>query len=235
MSDRHPASCAQRTREQAPTNGWSVEQTATAIATCCSVSPLRAHRFARGWTLQDAIDAYRTMVQNTPGAARVDQEQLRIWETRAERRPRAQTIDLLCRLYETSAEGLGLSGNYTRTTTPTSAISPLPARRSIHPSGPHLAPDIDALDRVLDQARHDVDRTLARATVSTIQLDLLDERLLELRRQYLVTAPVTMLGQLLPELHEIQLLAAERQPATVQMRLSEMTAVLATLIADALM
>ncbi|WP_231633490.1 hypothetical protein, partial [Streptomyces clavuligerus] len=80
-----------------------------------------------------------------------------------------------------------------------------------------------------------MDRTLARATVSPGQLDLLDERLLDLRRQYLVTAPVPMLGHLLPELDEIRTLAAERQPATAQMRLSEMTAVLATLTADALM
>ncbi|MCX5206732.1 hypothetical protein OG897_35675 [Streptomyces sp. NBC_00237] len=40
---------------------------------------------------------------------------------------------------------------------------------------------------------------------------------------------------LLEDLREVQLLASERQPAATQLRLSEMTSVLATLVADALM
>ncbi|GLF95215.1 hypothetical protein [Streptomyces yaizuensis] len=238
MAARHPLSCAARLREQAGTEGQSVERTAAAIARCCEVSLLRAHRLARGWTLQQAVDAYRTMTQGTPGAARVDQDQLGIWEKNPTRRPRAQTIDLLCRLYETSAGGLGLSGDYTPAMNPQTA-NPRTAGAGHHPSTPGaLQPAADALDQVLDQTRHGVDRTLARASVSPVQLDLLEERLLDLRRQYLVTAPIPMLGQILPELDELQMLAAERQPATVQMRLSEMTATLATLAtltADALM
>ncbi|MFI1013029.1 helix-turn-helix domain-containing protein [Streptomyces sp. NPDC020965] len=236
MAEQHPASCAARMRDRAETEGWPAEQAAATIAQCCSVSPLRAHRLARGWTLKQAVDAYRTMTQNVAWAARVDQEQLRIWETRPTRRPRAQTIDLLCRLYGTSAEGLGLSGDYSPAPTSTASMPAIPdLHRNAGPAAfaPQLA--ADALDQVLDRTRHGVDRTLARATVSPTQLDLLEERLLDLRRQYLVTAPVPMLGLMLPDLDEIQLLAAERQPATVQMRLSEMTAVLATLVADALM
>ncbi|MGI5262368.1 XRE family transcriptional regulator [Streptomyces angustmyceticus] len=44
-----------------------------------------------------------------------------------------------------------------------------------------------------------------------------------------------MLKQLLIDLQEVEGLAKDRQPASVQVRLAEMTAVLATLIADALM
>ncbi|MCM2392018.1 helix-turn-helix domain-containing protein [Streptomyces albipurpureus] len=234
MAERHPASCAARLRDRAETEGWPADQAAATISQCCSVGLLRAHRLAQGWTLQQAVDAYRTMTRGVARAARVDQEQLRIWETRPARRPRAQTIDLLCRLYETSAEGLGLTGDYTPPTTSTAPVKPIPGlHRNPAPAAPQ--PAADALDQILDRTRHGVDRTLARATVSPTQLDLLEERLLDLRRQYLVTAPVPTLGLMLPDLEEIQLLASERQPATVQMRLSEMTAVLATLVADALM
>ncbi|QDY78232.1 hypothetical protein [Streptomyces qinzhouensis] len=234
MADRHPLSCSVRVREQAREQGWPPDRTAAAIAQCCAVSLLRAHRLARGWTLQQAVDAYREISRDIPGAARLDQDQLRIWETNHDRRPLARTIDLLCRLYETSAEGLGLSGNYTPTQIPVQR-SLRPDSRTTHSSAVTVATGPDSLDRVLDRTRYDVDRTLARATVSFVQLDLLEERLADLRCQYLVTAPVPMLGHLLPELDEVQAIAAERQPALVQMRLSEVTAVLATLIADALM
>ncbi|MGW1976551.1 hypothetical protein [Streptomyces sp. NPDC001889] len=234
MGDRHPLSCAARLRAHAQAEGRPLEQTAADIAACCGVSLLRAHRLARGWTLQQAVDAYRAMTRDMPAAARVDQEQLRIWETRPDRRPRAQTIDLLCRLYATSTQGLGLGGDYTPATT-SLAVSrqPVPPIPSAPEAG--IPQPADALDQLLDRTRHGVDRTLARATLSPFQLDLLEERLLDLRRQYLVTAPAPMLEQMLPEIDEIQLLAAERQPGIVQMRLSELTAVLATLVADALM
>ncbi len=44
-----------------------------------------------------------------------------------------------------------------------------------------------------------------------------------------------MLRRLLSELHEVHMLASERQPTATQARLSKMTAIIATLIADSLM
>ncbi|MFH8983451.1 XRE family transcriptional regulator [Streptomyces varsoviensis] len=66
-------------------------------------------------------------------------------------------------------------------------------------------------------------------------MDLLEERLLLVRQEYVYTPPVPMLRQMLLDLEEIENLAQERQPPSVLVRLAEMTAVLATLIADALM
>ncbi|MEV1011746.1 XRE family transcriptional regulator [Streptomyces sp. NPDC049881] len=71
--------------------------------------------------------------------------------------------------------------------------------------------------------------------MSSSQLDLLEERFNSLRLQYTTTAPALMLSHLLEELQEVEALANDRQPAAVQLRLSEMTAVLSTLVADALM
>ncbi|MFE0043715.1 hypothetical protein [Streptomyces albireticuli] len=73
------------------------------------------------------------------------------------------------------------------------------------------------------------------ATVSAGQLDDLDESIRHLRRQHLYTAPALMLQALFNQLDEFESLSAERQPGAVQVRLSEMTALLATLMADALM
>ncbi|MGW4200942.1 hypothetical protein [Streptomyces sp. NPDC004726] len=238
MADQHKPSCAGKVRERAAAEQWSVQRTVVEIVNCCSVSLLRAQRLARGWTLRQAVEEYLLMTRYTSGAARVDQEQLRIWETDSVRRPRAGTIDLLCRLYRTSAQGLGLAGDYeeapgTDTLVPPARTAPL-GGGSCERAGAAPVP-AGGLDDLLDRARRGVDRILAKATVTPGQLDLLEERLLWLRHQYLVTAPMPMLGMLLPELDEVQVLAADRQPPTVQMRLSEMTAVLATLVADALM
>ncbi|MFE0774179.1 XRE family transcriptional regulator [Streptomyces sp. NPDC058861] len=64
---------------------------------------------------------------------------------------------------------------------------------------------------------------------------MLDEHVLWAREQYVYTAPTPMLTSLLNLLTEVRELAAERQPAAIQARLSELTSMLATLIADALM
>ncbi|WP_438363983.1 XRE family transcriptional regulator [Streptomyces viridosporus] len=80
-----------------------------------------------------------------------------------------------------------------------------------------------------------MDRTLAVGNVSTNQLDLLDEQVLWVREQYVYTPPASMIRILLDHLYEVEDLAGHRQPAAVQVRLSELTAMLATLIADALM
>ncbi|GGO88891.1 hypothetical protein GCM10012280_30760 [Wenjunlia tyrosinilytica] len=187
------------------------------------------------------MDQYRVLAQNVSGAARLDEDQLRLWETDPKRSPRIQTIDLLCRLYRTNAQGLGLAGDYHEQPPET-----VPVVDQGDHAAPHflqgLAPfraEMDVttgpLDRLVEDARRSVDRTLARATVTQAQLDLLDERMLWLRHQYIFTAPIPMLSLLLSEMEEVHALATERQPAAVQTRLSEMTALLATLVADALM
>ncbi|WP_244190407.1 XRE family transcriptional regulator [Streptomyces caeruleatus] len=80
-----------------------------------------------------------------------------------------------------------------------------------------------------------MDRTLAAGTVNATQLDLLEEQVLWAREEYLFTPPTPMLKTLLGHLAEVEHLAMDRQPASVQVRLSELAAMLATLVADALM
>jgi tetratricopeptide (TPR) repeat protein len=64
---------------------------------------------------------------------------------------------------------------------------------------------------------------------------MLDEQVLWAREQYVYTAPTPIIAVLLDLLSEVRELAGQRQPAAVQVRLSELTSILATLVADALM
>lgn len=87
----------------------------------------------------------------------------------------------------------------------------------------------------VERLRQQMDRTLASGTVTENQMDQLDETILRLRREYLTTPPLPMLCQLMLEFADVQHLASQRQPGSIQRRLSHVTATLAVLSADALM
>jgi tetratricopeptide (TPR) repeat protein len=225
MPTRHGRACAARWRERATEHQWPMVRLTCEIARCCEVSPLRAHRLARGWTLEQAARKLRAAAMTTGVELHTDPDRLRWWETHPDHRPKPPAIDMLCRLYQTNAQALGLdpAGDYTPAAT---VIAGLP-----NPAPAPVAAPADWLSTL----RRSVDHTLASASVTTAQLDLLEETLLLHRRQYLMRPPQPMLLELAEDLREVQMLAAERQPASVQQRLSQMTAILATLIADALM
>lgn len=99
------------------------------------------------------------------------------------------------------------------------------------------ATDVDGLDllQLLDRARLLSDQALSTGSMSAGRLDLVEERVSEYIVTYTCTPPLSMLAALTPDLFEVQTLAQQRQPATVQARISEATAVLGLLSADALM
>ncbi|PPJ13717.1 hypothetical protein C5E43_08860 [Nocardia cyriacigeorgica] len=98
----------------------------------------------------------------------------------------------------------------------------------------NTAHDGNALSR-LDDLRLAVDRTLATSSVTPSRIDLIEERVADRIRNYTTTPPSTALSGITPDLLEVQTLAADRQPAAVQARLSQAAAVLGLLTADALM
>ncbi|MEU2977205.1 XRE family transcriptional regulator [Streptomyces hirsutus] len=183
-------------------------------------------------TLKEAADGLNTLGEGRAGAPRVDGDQLGHWET--DRRPRPVTVGLLCEFYECTPEDLGFGSVVAAVSSSSSAFvlagQPLPLPTALRePVSAH------SFEAQVDAARRSVDRTLAIGTVSTTQLDLLDEQVLWAREQYVYTPPAPMVKVLLGHLAEVEDLAAHRQLAAVQVRLSELTAVLATLVADALM
>ncbi|WP_152646214.1 hypothetical protein [Streptacidiphilus albus] len=206
---QHRPSCAARQRARARVEGWGIQQVVDSITGCCGVSPLRAQRLARGWTLEQAAERLRALVADQIHGPRADSDQLRLWETHPTRRPQARTIDLLCRLYETDAQHLGMAGDYRSQAAPAPDRRLVPTKlRASHEPVPVTAGD--PFDQLVESARRAVDRTLVAATVSAAQLDLLDQRVLWHRHQYMTTAPRTMLELLLADLAEVHELAAER-------------------------
>ena len=241
MASRHHPSCAAQWRRRAAEQSWGNERLVQEIHHCCQVSRLRAHRLARGWTLSEAVGQLQGLcAQLHIDAPRTDPDQWGLWETRPDRRPRPSTVDLLCRLYATDATGLGISlgGDYRKGTPEPAAtrLAPLAKPPDLAaPIAPAPARKDASFEELIESTRRVVDRTLASASVTPSQLDVLDERLMWLRQLYVSSPPLPMLHALLSELGEVHALSSDRQPAGVQGRLSEMTAVLATLIADALM
>ncbi|MFG2918131.1 XRE family transcriptional regulator [Kitasatospora sp. NPDC048298] len=144
-------------------------------------------------------------------------ELLRTWEDLGAK-PRERALRLLCVLYEASPADLGLAS---------SAPIPAPPPQELQPPDP--------VHEHAERTRRAINRTLAASTVSPGGLDLLDERLDDVRRLYVTAAPEQMIHHLLADLDDIQVLAAERQPAAAQARLSELTAIVSTLVADAWM
>ncbi|CAM5607295.1 hypothetical protein Sdia_60700 [Streptomyces diastaticus subsp. diastaticus] len=229
--ESHGPSCAKRLRQEAAQRGEAPQEIARAIHAHCMVSRLRAQRLARALTLKDAAQGLNTLSAGRPNAPKADIAQLSAWEM-GRHQPQPATIGLLCEFYGCTSDELGFNAGPT-----TTCVSATPTAELLLPSGAVAQgpSTVGALEQRVDAARRSVDRTLAAGTVSPAQLDMLDEQVLWAREQYVYTAPTTMLKVLLDHLTEVEDLAGQRQPAAVQVRLSELTAMLATLIADALM
>lgn len=181
MPERHRPSCAKQWRERAVTEQWGIERLVSAIHDCCGVSRLRAHRLARGWTLRVAVAEFRHMCSEAGVVSppKVDEDQLAVWEKRPDHRPRASTVDLLCRLYRTDSQSLGLVGDYSRSSR--SAVRVLPpavahvqegddenSPVACRPVSDSVAIDVDdPVDRLAGAVRRSVDRTLASAGVTS--------------------------------------------------------------------
>ncbi|MFJ9547897.1 XRE family transcriptional regulator [Streptomyces erythrochromogenes] len=190
----------------------------------CGVSRLRAYRLALGKTLAVAGGEVRALALSRDSEGpRVEGDQLSSWETGG-REPRRVVVSVLCAYYGATPGALGLSDEPLAPVTTTETHFPVPVVASSSSLG----------DRV-DAARRSTNSVLAAGSVVGGQIDLLDERLLLLRKQYLYTPPETMLTRLLEELDDVEGLVRERQTTSVHVRLTEMTALLATLIADSLM
>ncbi|MEU7193486.1 XRE family transcriptional regulator [Streptomyces xinghaiensis] len=219
-------------RERAAEEGWTVHETAQAIREHCGLSRLRANRLARGLTLSQAGGELRELAHRmSPIGPKADEDQLRLWETGA-RTPRAGAVALLCRYYEATPYELGLG--YADGAADDDAHPPRRMART-RSSFSGTAVEREPLFRDIDATRRSVDRALAAGTVAPGQMDLLEEQLLLVRYEYVFTPPARMMNKLLRILREVRGLLEDRQPTSVTVRLTEITAVASTLIADALM
>lgn len=113
---KHPVTCARRRRQQLVPRDRDLApeelaRLAQQIADCCGITMLKAHRLARGWTAQQAVDELHHMVARLGlSAQRLSRTQLAHFESG--RRPGDAYRDLLCRLYRTGPVQLGWCVDY---------------------------------------------------------------------------------------------------------------------------
>lgn len=115
MGDPHKLSCSRRIREQGTANDWPPGEIARAIHQHCSVSLLRAHRIAFGYTLQQVATKLRFIIDEIAGPkCRLSHQRVSQWELMADL-PNFHYLDALCRLYRTRADQLGFGHDYSDT------------------------------------------------------------------------------------------------------------------------
>jgi tetratricopeptide (TPR) repeat protein len=102
-------------------------------------------------------------------------------------------------------------------------------------AAPDHAPPNFTLLAVTEAIRREMEDTLVSGTVSAARLERIEETVAAHIRAYTSTPPLSALAGILTDFADVRRLCAERQPATIQGRLSEMAALLATLAADSLM
>src|SRR5205823_10705851 len=102
------AARARQLRERGEAQGWGQQRLVGEIRSRCQVSALAAHRLARGWTLQDAVNGLADVrATNSGRRPAVTVQMLNAWE-RGRVSPSWASTELLCRMYRTAPDRLGL-------------------------------------------------------------------------------------------------------------------------------
>lgn len=137
----HRRALARTLAARAAAEGWTPWILVSAIRTECDCTLLQAHRYSRGWALEDVRGRLADL------GARVTVQQVSAWET-GRSRPNDSNTDLLCRLYETRPDRLGYGHDYTPTDDDTSRPAPaVPTRTDPPPKLPPSAPSAPARSR----------------------------------------------------------------------------------------
>jgi DNA-binding transcriptional regulator YiaG len=136
----HEWSCAERIRlrdllaagEPAMPDVRLLHTIAAKIRQCCGHNGLRAHRLAWGWSVSEATGQVHALcTAQQLGARGLVARSWQEWES-GRKRPNDDYVDLLCRLFQTSAVRLGYAPDYT----PAPADPPAPT--------PVAGPAVDA-------------------------------------------------------------------------------------------
>lgn len=111
-SENHGISCARRIRQQAEGTVATPLEIAQDIDQHCAVGLLRAHRYARGWTLIEAAERLRMILRGRgESAAELAHQRISCWE-RGSDQPSPRYLDALCELYQARPDMLGFGHDY---------------------------------------------------------------------------------------------------------------------------
>ena len=98
---------------------------AAKVRRCCGHNGLRAHRLAWGWSVREATgEVHALCTAQQLGARGLTMRSWQGWEA-GKTRPNDDYVDLLCRLFQTSAVHLGYAPDYTPPPADPSAPTPV--------------------------------------------------------------------------------------------------------------
>ncbi|GAB2858351.1 hypothetical protein GCM10022221_67320 [Actinocorallia aurea] len=157
---------ARQLRKEATERGWSPETLVDTIVDRTGVGRLRARRLAKGVTLQRAADDLTRL-----RGATVTKQQLSDWEL-ARKEPGRETVDLLCRYYETRPDLIGYGGDYSTVGTTRITDAPSGAYGNFPDGFDRIDP---ATARELDEVRDRLEKALA-SELSETAIGYLEER-----------------------------------------------------------
>ncbi len=173
----HDLECARRIRTGS--SDRSPNAIAQDIRVCCGHSALKAHRLARGWTIEKAVESFHEMCTHEGLGARG--LTVRSWiEWEGEHLPSADYQDLLCRLFLTGPVQLGFA-------------------RSYGPSDEPTRPPVNQRALVTEVAResltHAGDAQLS--DISAITLEHLEDEIRRLASEYVYADPLPLFHRML--------------------------------------
>lgn len=257
MTRAHPPACARSIQRQCAADGWPEPQIAQRIHEHCGVSPLRSHRLAEGWTLEEAVAKLRMIYASRWGnEPALSHQRLSQWEIGADV-PSPRYLDALCQLYASRPDRLGYGSDYTADLTEGAArirggdeqnppadqtwipVPPAGTGRA-RPGGPAPIPDGPApgwggavpSDFLLGlkAARADANALLEAQSVSAATVDWW-ERIAEDYGHRQLTEPLSIfLTAAVDDFTQLSGILAHRQPLEFQHRLYRVLAQMAGLI-----
>lgn len=241
-AESHPSRCARLLRRQATLRGAGINELAIEIHHHCGHTLLRAHRLARGWTLNQAIEK---IVSECGQGESLVPSRISRWE-RGVDEPSRRYRDALCRVYRSDPVGLGLANAY-QTPDGVSAGETPPLSRTAKRTdidGEHLA-DVPLVQPIVvgnDSAsimstiisaatlRRRIDTTLVGAALPELTITHLETVADQYGRVYKQLPADRFLADVLVDLEQMQLFAARNLPATQRRDLCVVVARLAGLV-----
>jgi transcriptional regulator with XRE-family HTH domain len=212
-------------------HGQTVAELVDMISSHCGHTRLRAHRLARGWTLEQLI---REMVAAAGVGGHLVTSRVSRWE-RGEENPSSAYRDALCRLYRTGPVELGLGTDYSTqrsdagadTSTASTGASLSSTRTTLSPrtetEGPFRR---DAANAV----RRRVDETLSASTLADATIAHKEAVAEQYGRTYKTQDTRVFLDNILADLDDVQVLTNRRLPSGQRRDLCAVTARMAGLV-----
>jgi Helix-turn-helix domain len=258
MAMPHGTACARSIRDQARDQGASEWEVVQAINAHCSVSLLRAHRIAAGWTLVEMTERLRVFLREAgQSCAELAHQRVSCWERGADV-PSPRYLDALCQLYQTRPDRLGFGHDYSDEARDSRTVSSTARRQNLAHGGPvsyagessikdgevmqrrqllHMLGSYSGLAlsaqlfEALKSVRERSDRLLETQSVNTSSVDNWEEIPYNYGKLQLTVPAHEFLASIICDFADLQSILSRRQPLEIQKRLYRVMAQLAGLIA----